>query len=52
MNEVVFAANSNTRVMDENISEAAIQFQKLLKFDNPQRSQGIVDMAKQIKRLK
>ncbi|KNA23972.1 hypothetical protein SOVF_019750, partial [Spinacia oleracea] len=52
VNEVVFAANSNTRVMDENISEAAIQFQKLLKFDNPQRSQGIVDMAKQIKRLK
>ncbi|XP_021745567.1 methyltransferase-like protein 13 [Chenopodium quinoa] len=51
VNEVVFAANSNMCVMDNSISEAALQFQKLLKFENPERSQGIVDMAKQIKRL-
>lgn len=52
VNEVLFAVNSNTCVMEENISEAAIQLQKLLKFESPERSQGIVDMAKRIRRLK
>ncbi|KAL9237830.1 hypothetical protein vseg_012333 [Gypsophila vaccaria] len=51
VNEVIFAVNSTTFVM-ENMSEAATQLEKLLKFENPERSHGIVNTATKIKLLK
>lgn len=52
MNEVLFAVNSNMCVKEENISETASEVQKLLKFENQELSQDIVNMAKKIRCLK
>ncbi|CAO2822471.1 unnamed protein product [Amaranthus hypochondriacus] len=52
VNEVLFAVNSNMCVKEENISETASELQKLLKFENQERSQDIVNMAKKIRCLK
>ncbi|KAK9664552.1 hypothetical protein RND81_14G050800 [Saponaria officinalis] len=51
VNEVIFAVNSTTFVVD-NISESFVELDKFLKFENPERSQGIVNTATKIKCLK
>ncbi|KAH9619247.1 hypothetical protein KSS87_021477 [Heliosperma pusillum] len=48
VNEVIFASKSTTFNM-EKILEAATEFEKLLKFENPERSQGVISNAMKIR---
>lgn len=51
VNEVLFAVKSDT-LFEENISQAAIKLEKLLKPEHPERLRGILKTTEKIKRLK
>ncbi|KAI3853853.1 hypothetical protein MKX03_001181 [Papaver bracteatum] len=51
VNEVIFALSVDVPLKEDNLPEAALQLQKLLKCTNPKRSQNISDAAKNIKCL-
>ncbi|XP_074276180.1 uncharacterized protein LOC141599940 [Silene latifolia] len=50
VNEVIFALKSTT-FNTEKVLEAATELEKLLKFENPERSQGVISNAMKIKCL-
>ncbi|GAB2221750.1 hypothetical protein Drorol1_Dr00012938 [Drosera rotundifolia] len=52
VNEVVFALKSDSFTQEDDISEAAVQLKGMLKLDNSDTIQRILDTAKKIKRLK
>lgn len=52
VNEVHFALNVESCIEDSCFSEAALKLEKMLKFENPEMGQNIIDTTKKIRRLK